>query len=278
MTWWISILLGLTQGATEFLPISSSGHLAIIRNIYEYVTQTQLENPQLYEVLLHLGSLCAVFIAFRKDIVELWRGFLSLFSERGRTDEAKRPSRRLILLLLIATLPMIIVAPFQNQVENLSDQLWFVGIALIGTGVLLFIVDRAKPGKKNGKTSRVSDAVTVGLIQAVAVIPGLSRSGATISAGIMRDFDRQFAVKFSFLLSIPAIVGATLLKLIKAVSDGIDASNLFVYLPGVLAAFVTGYFSIALLKRMARRGRFGAFVFYCLTAGAVAIVLNFTLK
>ncbi len=278
MTWWISILLGLTQGATEFLPISSSGHLAIIRKIYEYVTQTPLENPQLYEVLLHLGSLCAVFIAFRKDIAELWRGFLSLFSERGRADEAKRPSRRLILLLLIATLPMIIGAFLQQQVEELSNHLWFVGIALIGTGVLLFIVDRAKPGKKNGKTARVSDAVTVGLIQAVAVIPGLSRSGATISAGIMRDFDRQFAVKFSFLLSIPAIVGATLLKLIDAVSDGIDASSLVVYLPGVLAAFVTGYFSIALLKRMARRGRFGAFVFYCLAVGAVAIVLNFTLK
>jgi undecaprenyl-diphosphatase len=275
---WVSILLGLVQGATEFLPISSSGHLAIFRNIYEYATGSILaENPQFYEVLLHMGSLCAVFIAFHKDIAELWRGFVSLFSEQGRGDEAKRPSRRLILLLLIATLPMIVGAVLQGQVAKLSDQLWFVGLALIGTGVLLFIADRAKPGKKTEKTARVSDAAAVGLIQAVAVIPGLSRSGATISAGIMRDFDRQFALKFSFLLSIPAILGATLLKLIVAFSEEVKLGEFAVYLPGVLAAFVTAYFSIALLKRMAKRGKFGAFVYYCLAAGVITVILNFTL-
>ncbi|MDR1693317.1 MAG: undecaprenyl-diphosphate phosphatase [Oscillospiraceae bacterium] len=277
MTWWLAALLGLVQGATEFLPVSSSGHLAVLRRVYESLTGSELANPQFYEVLLHMGSLCAVFIAFHKDIAELWRGFLSLLSSEGRNKESLRPSRRLILLLVIATLPMVIGALLQKQVEALSSNLFFVGMALIGTGVLLRVADRLKSGRKNGKTARVSDAAAVGLIQAAAVIPGLSRSGSTIAMGLMRDFDRQFAVKFSFLLSIPAIVGATLLKLIQALVEGIEPDGILVCLPGVLAAFVTGFLAIGLLRRMAARGKFGVFVYYCLAIGVTAIVLNFAL-
>ncbi|MCL1807316.1 MAG: undecaprenyl-diphosphate phosphatase [Oscillospiraceae bacterium] len=275
MSIWLSLLLGFVQGATEFLPVSSSGHLAIIQQLYINATEAQLPNPLLFDIFLHLGTLTAVFIAFHKDIRDLIIAFFALFTVSGRNNEKIRPSRRMLILILIATLPVLVAAFFADTVEVLMESLYFIGGALILTGFLLFVADRIKPGRKNEKTARVSDAALVGVMQAIAVIPGLSRSGSTIWAGIMRGFDRQFAITFSFLMSIPAVLGATVLHLVKAVKEGVDFSEMFVFIPGMLVAAVVGYFAIILLKRMAAKGRFGAFAVYCVSVGVVTVILPF---
>jgi undecaprenyl-diphosphatase len=268
---WISLLLGIVQGATEFLPVSSSGHLAIISTLMDV---EEMRGNMLFDVLLHVGTLGAVLAAFHRDIGDICRAFFSLFSAKERQNEKGRPARRFLLLLILATLPLIAAVFFARYVSVLSDNLYFVGCALIGTGTLLYIADRIKPGKKSEKTARVSDAVYIGLMQAVAVIPGLSRSGVTISAGLMRGFDRKFAVKFSFLMSIPAVVGAMIYELREAFEQGSKMEDFFIFLPGMLAAGVVGYFAIILIKRLAEAGRFGVFAYYCAAAGLIAISLG----
>jgi undecaprenyl-diphosphatase len=264
------------QGLTEFLPVSSSGHLSILQAVFAAfgAELPDLNELLLFDVLLHLGTLIAVFFAFRKDIIQLVKTFFGLFSAQKRNDEAGRPARRLLLLILIATLPILAVAPFSDTVEALKENLTFIGAALLLTALLLFLADRIKPSKKTERTARLSDAAAVGLMQAVAVIPGLSRSGSTIWAGMARGFSREFAVKFTFLMSIPAILGATLLHAVKAVRDGIGLDDLIVYIPGMVAAAVSGYFAIMLLRRMVAKGKFGVFSIYCAAAGVLAIVLH----
>ncbi|MDR0293811.1 MAG: undecaprenyl-diphosphate phosphatase [Oscillospiraceae bacterium] len=270
MSVWVSLLLGIVQGATEFLPVSSSGHLAIVGSLLDVA---EMKESLLFDVLLHIGTLGAVFAAFHRDIAELCGAFLSLFSARERRDERGLPARRLLLLLAVATVPLLFAVFFESYVSVLADDLRFVGCALVGTGVLLYIADRVKAGKKNEKTALVSDAVMVGLMQAVAVIPGLSRSGSTIAAGLMRGFGRGFAVRFSFLMSIPAVLGAVLLELGKAFSGGVTAAELAVYIPGMLAAGIVGYGALVLLKRLAAKGRFGVFAVYCAAVGLVTVTL-----
>jgi undecaprenyl-diphosphatase len=219
--------------------------------------------------------LVAVLIAFHRDVAEVAKAFFSLFSVSGRADEKNRPAQRFLLLIAIATLPILFVGFFASTFDVLMRNLYFVGSALLGTGALLYIADRVAPGKKADKTARVSDAVVVGLFQAVAVIPGLSRSGATISAGLMRGFDRKFAIKFSFLMSIPAVLGATILHVFEAVHrGGFTFGDFMSYIPGMLAAGLVGYFAIILIKKLIAAGKFGVFAYYCLAAGSVALILG----
>ena len=214
-----SFLLGLVQGVAEFLPISSSGHLSIARNFLNIEAV-----PDFFDVLLHLGTLGAVFVAYWKDIKDMIAEFF-----RGIGDLAHRstpkplpPARRLILLIILGTLPLFAVLPIKDKVEALKNNVLFVGSALIVTGFLLFICDRVRKGKKNERTASLLDAVAVGVSQAVATVPGLSRSGMTITSGCFVGFDRKFAVRFSFLLSIPAVLGANILSIAEAVQEGID--------------------------------------------------------
>ena len=273
MTYWNAVLLGLVQGLAEFLPISSSGHLAVLQN---FLAIGDMENHMLFDVLLHLGTLAAVILAFWKDVREAAREFLRML-HIGKTPRGAKPNRRerrLISFLIIATLPLIPAAFASGLVESLSQNTFFIGFAFIMTGFLLFAADRMGHGNKDERSCRTADAVIVGLAQAVAVVPGLSRSGTTISVGMLRGFDRNFAVKFSFLLSIPAVVGANLVSLFKAISNGVVWSNVPVYLVGVLTAFVSGYFAIYFLRLVVQRGKFGGFCYYCWGAGLVTLLLS----
>lgn len=273
MSYLSAIVLGLIQGIAEFLPISSSGHLAFFQNFFG------LTNPEednlFFDVLLHLGTLVAVFIAYRKEIGKLLHELSCMFfTSRDRSDRPDMPARRMILLLIVATLPLLVVLPVKSKVESLYYNTFFIGFAFILTGILLAVSDRFRNGSKTEKNATVLDALLVGVAQAFAVVPGLSRSGTTISAGLFRGFDRQFAVRFSFLLSIPAVIGANLLSLIDAVSTGIDWSLLPMYLLGMLVAGISGYAAIRLLKYIAEKGRFGGFAWYCWGAGIVTLVLS----
>ncbi len=261
-----AIFLGFIQGATEFLPVSSSGHLAIFQNIFDLKVEG---GDMFFDVLLHMGTLIAVFIAFWGDIVSMVRDFFSWLSGLFKKGRRKSPpSVRLILLIIVATLPLIIVLPFKDNIEALSMNLTFVSCALIVTGTLLFISDRFKPGRKNESSARVTDALCVGLMQAVATSPGLSRSGTTIATSLFCGFDRAFAVRFSFLMSIPAVLGANLLELKDAVSSGGLSVSPWVCVAGVLTSAIVGYFAIKFIDMLVKKGKFGVFAYYCWIVGA----------
>ena len=274
MSYISAIILGLVQGVAEFLPISSSGHLSLFQHFFQL---TDVEHDHMFfSVLLHLGTLVAVFFAYRRDIAELLREFFCMVHLRklpqGQTPDI--PARRMILMIIVATLPLLLVFPIKDRVELLYQNTFFIAFALVLTGTLLFLSDRLPRGHKTAGTATMGDAILVGLAQAVAVVPGLSRSGTTISAGMARGFDRTYAVKFSFLMSIPAVLGANILSIVDAVKAGIDTSLLPMYLVGVLVAMVSGYASISLLRFIARKGRFGGFAYYCWGAGLVTLILS----
>ena len=277
MTYLMSILMGLIQGVAEFLPISSSGHLALFQAFFGM--ENVEEQHMFFTVLLHFGTLISVCIVYWRDIVEMIRefflGIAALVSKRPDRG-APPPARRLVMLIILGTLPLFVMVFLKGAIEALFVSSIPVSCMLLLTGFILFFSDRLARGRKTAKNATVTDALLVGCAQAVAIIPGISRSGATISAGMMRGFDRNFAVRFSFLLSLPAIVGANILELKDAVTAA-DFSTavvplLPVYLVGVLAAAVVGYFAIRLVKSLADKGKFGKFAYYCWGVGAVSLI------
>jgi undecaprenyl-diphosphatase len=228
-------------------------------------------------VLLHLGTLLAVFVAYWQDIVDMIGEFF-----RGVGDLARRttptpvpPARRLIMLIVVATLPLFAVLPIRQTVQRLSSNMVFIGAALIVTGFLLFASDLMRKGKKAERHATWVDALVVGIGQAIATVPGISRSGMTITAGIFCGFERKFAVRFAFLMSIPAILGANILSIVDALEAGVNWEELPMYLVGVVVAAVSGYLCIRLLKMIASKGKFGFFAYYCWAVGVLTLVLHF---
>jgi undecaprenyl-diphosphatase len=267
-----AILLGLIQGVAEFLPISSSGHLAIAEHL---LSSGSIEVPGFYDVLLHLGTLIAVFAAYWQDIVDMIRELIDGVRDlaHGSTPNPVPPARRMILLIIVGTLPLFAVLPVHDLIEGLGDSLYFVAAALVITGGLLFFSDRVRKGRKTEKNASLVDVLLVGVAQAIATCPGISRSGTTITAGCFVGFERKFAVRFSFLLSIPAILGANILSLKSALEGEIIWADVPVYLVGVAVAAGVGYLCIRLLRMIADKGRFGWFAYYCWAAGALTLVL-----
>lgn len=273
-----ALILGIIQGVAEFLPISSSGHLSIAQNLLGLGVEGA--DDVFFDVLLHLGTLAAVFAAYWIDIKEMVLEFFRLIRDiaGGKTAGRVPPARRLILLIVVGTLPLFLILPIKDAVEGLYANTFFVGGALLVTGLLLYLCDRVRKGRKNERNATMADVLLVGVGQAVATCPGISRSGTTITMGCFAGFERKFAVRFSFLLSIPAILGANLLSLKDAFEAGILWEEVPVYLAGVAASAVVGYACIRLLKLIAERGRFGFFAYYCWLAGAVTLVLTFLQK
>lgn len=274
MSWFVAIFLGFVQGVTEFVPVSSSGHLAIFQNLGMVNIH---ERHLFFDVLLHMGTLVAIYIVYRKDIHEMIRAVIAMIVPAKKGDApVERLKGRLAFMLLIATAPLVLIIPFRNLIEALGHQIWFVGIMLLVTGGILYFSDKLAKGKRDEKSMTVKNAVAIGLFQCIATIPGISRSGTTITGGLMAGFDRGFAVRFSFLLSIPAILGANIVVLFSSLGD-VDWSLLPRYLVGVVVATVTGYFAIRLVKLLVDAGKFGKFAYYCWGAGAFAIILSIVL-
>lgn len=271
-----AIILGLVQGIAEFLPISSSGHLAILQNLFN---MSDIEGGHMFfDVLLHFGTLIAICFMYWSDIKAMVVEVLELLSGRksytADGKPKKYPAARMFFLIVAATLPLVLVLPVNDYIGELSQSTVFIGIALILTGFMLLVSDKMTPGVKTEKNMRFKDALIIGLCQCVATLPGLSRSGTTITAGIATGQNRSYAVKFSLLMSIPAVLGATLLELVKAFKTGIDASLIPAYLFGMIAAMVSGVLAIGLLKLIAKSKRFGGFAYYCWIVGALTIILS----
>ena len=272
MTYFMSILMGIIQGVAEFLPISSSGHLALFQTFFGM--ENVEEKYMLFTVLLHFGTLISVCLVYWRDIIEMIREFfLGIAALAGKdTGTPPPPARRMVMLIIVATLPLFVMVFLQDAVNALFSNSIMVSCALIATGFILFFSDRLARGRKTARNATVADALIVGCGQALAVIPGLSRSGTTISVGMLRGFDRSFAVRFSFLMSLPAILGANVLEIKDALSTDFPMEELPMYLVGVVVAAVVGYFAIRLVKSLSDKGKFGRFAYYCWAVGLGSLV------
>ena len=275
-----AMLLGLVQGIAEFLPISSSGHLSVFQNFFGMVTAEN--SNMLFDVLLHLATLISVCAAYWRELLDIIRDTLGFVRSLGHPAPGNRqtryPAARLLLMLFFATLPLFLVLLFNDKVEGLYNSTAFIGIMLLLTGAMLYCSDRMERGSGTEKTMRVKDALMIGLCQVVATLPGLSRSATTITAGLARGLDREFAVKFSFLLSLPAVLGANFLTLLEALKEETtDWTQIPVYLLGMLVAAIFGYLSIRLVKYVSQKGKFGWFTWYCGAAGIITLLLTIAL-
>ena len=280
MSFMFSIAMGVLQGVAEFLPISSSGHLALFQY---YFGMEDFESTQLFfTVMLHLGTLVSVFIYYWRDILDMIREFFlgirDLCSKKSGRPVHTPPARRMVLLIIVATLPLFVVLPVKGYIEAATGSVRFVSIALLFTGFLLFFSDRLAKGRKTAKPATILDAVIVGCAQAFGTLPGISRSGITISTGMLRGYERSFAVRFSFLMSLPAVLGATLLELKDALEVGLDPKILPFCLVGMVVAGVVGYFAIRLVNLLADKGKFGAFSYYCWAVGIASLIASFFVK
>ena len=273
MTYCMSILMGIIQGVAEFLPISSSGHLALFQTFFGM--ENMEEKYMFFTVLLHFGTLISVCMVYWRDIVDMIREFfLGIAALAGRKDTgvAPPPARRMVMLIIIATVPLFVMVFLRDAVNQLFSNSIMVSCALLATGFILFFSDRMARGHKTAKNATVADALIVGCGQALAVIPGLSRSGTTISVGMMRGFDRAFAVRFSFLMSLPAVLGANVLEIKDALASNFPIEELPMYLVGVAVSAVVGYFAIRLVKSLSDKGKFGKFAYYCWAVGLGSLV------
>ena len=250
-----SILLGIVQGATEFLPVSSSGHLILMRKLFG------IEGGSLmYDLLLHAGTLAAVLVCFRKDVLNL---FL-------------KPKK--LLLLILATIPAAVLGVlFADKIDAIFNEGEYLFIAFGVTAVLLIVGERVAKKMESTKSIGVKQSITMGLMQGVALIPGISRSGSTIFGGLVSGSDRNEVASFAFLMSLPIIAGGIVLGL-TGMSEG-EAMTLNVgwweTLCGVAAAFVSGIFAMGVVDKVVKKVKFKPFVFYLFGLSVLSFVLNF---
>jgi len=259
-----ALLLGLLQGFTEFLPVSSSGHLVLAQSVIPGFSQPGV----LFDITLHLGTLVAVCIYFWND---LWSMLFALFSSKGQ--EAAE-TRRLFWLLLVGSLPTAVIGlAFRNEFAAMFTDLYGTGVWFIITGVLLFVTDRVATRGRKLANMNFFDALVIGIAQGLSIIPALSRSGSTIAAGVFLGLERQLLVRYSFLLSIPAIAGAFFLELISYLQSASEVFDPLTYGIGTLVAGIVGYWSIAVLLNMTRSRRLSVFGYYCVAIGALTLFL-----
>ena len=276
MSIWLAILLGLLQGVTEFIPVSSSGHLAVLERLFHFsCTEQQL---LFFNVLLHLGTLVAVCMVCRKDLVKMARGGARLL--QGQMDfsvfgDPLIPATRQLLCIAVGCIPLLVVLLLSGRIAPLFAMPGFIGVAMIANGFLLFVCDRLiRPGTKGSRTISPADGLWIGLAQACAVLPGLSLFAVTITAALSRGCTRKYALHYSLLLSIPAVAGSLIVSLVRCLSSGIQWSLLPAFLIGFAVAAVSGVFTVRLLIRLVRRGKFGHLCTYCWIAGALTLLIS----
>jgi undecaprenyl-diphosphatase len=278
MTTASAVLLGIVQGLTEFLPVSSSGHLVLFQQLLGF-----RDPPVFFDICVHVGTLAAVFVFFREDISAMLRSVarllrLALSRRLSKSLLAEDPHLRMALMIVIGSIPTAILGLlFKQIVEELFASPILVGLALLVTGALLWTTRRVKSVEDGARGGRftVPNALLIGLVQGIAIIPGISRSGSTISAGLLLGLERETAARFSFLLSVPAILGATLLGVRDAALRP-GGADLLAVLAGAAAAAGMGYLALRALVPMVRRGRIHLFAPYCWLAGLLTLVLSWS--
>ena len=265
----VAVILGLVQGLGEFLPISSSGHLLLAQAVFG------LEEPEVaFDVVLHLGTLTAVFIFYRETLIALIKELRFLpgaivSPPRMKELYTTRPDFRFGILILVGSLPTgIIGLTMQSIFKAYFTSVMSVGVALIITGLLLRVVgSRGQNGRTDGQMT-IRDALIIGLVQGVAIVPGFSRSGFTICAGLFAGLSRVTAARYSFILSIPAIIGAAILEIGDGLASRFSAPD---FLAGFAVAAICGYLALALLVRLLKQDNFAVFSWWCWGVGLFAL-------
>ncbi len=264
-----SVILGLTQGLTEFLPISSSGHLAIMKNILD-VTKI----PLIYDVFYHFATLLSICTVFRRDIIKIFGSLIDLLInlfKPGSLKSAIRDDRetRFAYLVCIATIPAVIFGfSFKDRIETLFISTTAVAAALLVTGIVL-LSTKMLTAKNKKMTSKM--AVLIGIFQAAALFPGISRSGMTITGGMWLGIKPEVAVKFSFFLAVPAILGANILEFSEITLNVLKAEIVYL-LAGGIAAYFSGLIAIKLVLKVIQTGRFFLFGIYCIMIGIITFI------
>lgn len=286
------ILLAIIQGITEFLPVSSFGHLCILENFFGMEHNAGV----LLEAMLHIGTLGAVFMIFQKDIRHLFFeildmgmdiiGNIHLYIHNKRTGKQLRYAkiisntyRKFAVLLLVSMIPTAFLGYTARRLVVLAaDSTLISSAGLLITGIILLVIDLGRAGgTKAAKDANFSDAMWIGICQGISVFPGLSRSGLTISAGLMNGFSRTFAVKYSYILSIPAIFGSLLLELGQFGSSGMTVGLGFSYVLGMIIAGIVAFFTIRYCLKLVHKGKFRVFAVYCFVIGFATLVMNYVL-
>lgn len=285
MPMWKAIILGIVQGLAEFLPISSSGHLAIIKEIMHVDLES---GGMFFDVMLHLGTLVAIFVAFWRDIRRMIVEGLHIIGDvfhnivtwlhrlvggQGKYHRVIRSSyRKFVMLVIVSTIPTgIIGVLFKETVEIAASLIIVPGICLLITAVFLVIADLADTGKKRPREASYVDAGLIGIAQGLATMPGLSRSGTTITACLLCGFEKRFAVKYSFIMSIPAVLGAVVLELKDVGKHPIASADILPCIIATVIAAIVGYLSICFMMRLIRGKSYRGFVVYCAVVGMLAI-------
>jgi len=266
-----ALILGIVQGLTEFLPVSSSAHLVFVPALM------RIPSGVAFDTLLHIGTLIAVVSYFWKDVTAMVKAFFLSLADipakkfgRGLRED---PFKRLAWLVLIATIPAAVLGfLFQKFFTSLFQSVSAAALLLLVTGIVLWLADTARPGKKQAAGMTWVDGLIIGLAQAAAIAPGISRSGVTISAGLFRGLQRQMAARFSFLLSIPIILGAALVQF-KAISAGFHISAA-VSLAGFVSAIVCGWLAIRIMMKVIQKRSLRVFACYCWLAGGTFLALS----
>jgi len=255
-----SILLGLVQGLTEFLPISSSAHLIYLQKYFP------INEPQIsFTIFLHFATLIAILLFFRRDVWEILKGFSDMM--KGKTNL----STRIIFLLFVGSLPAGILGTYlKNRIEYLFSNIELVSFFLVLTGILLYFGDRIKGANKGILETGIFDVLVIGIAQACAILPGISRSGATIVFGLFCGLERKWAVKYSFFLAVPAILGATILDAPGTLFT-VNPARLAFYLAAAATAFFSGYWSLRVVVRFVQKSRLRYFAYYCMVLGLTII-------
>ena len=285
MTLLQSILMGLIQGLTEFLPVSSSGHLALFKILFKMNTEMGI----LFDVLLHIATLAAVCLVYWRDVVKLIKGLILLiidvvynitvlFRRKRQPDleyhklDTSRYKKFMILIIITMIPTGIIGVCAQNAINAANEILLIPGICLLITALLLLLSDRMPKGRKGVKSATLTDAFIIGIFQGCATMPGISRSGSTIAACCFLGFDRKFAVKYSFLASIPAILAAMVLEIKDIGGATITRSMAGSYVVGMIIAAVVGFIMVKLMLRIVTQRKFKYFSIYCAAVGIVSII------
>lgn len=268
MTLLQAVILGIVQGLTEFLPVSSSGHLVLV----EHLLKVPASDDITFEVFVHFGTLVSVVVVLWKDIVQITTTVFEAFKGPGIVVKYRENEYfRLAIFILAASIPAAVVGiKFEDDVSAAFSDPKLVAVMLIVTGLILFLTRTVS--QLGQRRIGIVSALVIGMAQAFAVIPGISRSGSTISAGMFLKVPPLQAARFSFLLSVPVIAGATFLKTIDIIKEGVSFDYLLPILVGTAVSFASGYFAIKFLLRIVEKGKFSVFAFYCLFAGTIGII------
>lgn len=269
-----SIFLGIVQGLTEFLPISSSGHLVIIQQILDIEGANAA-----YDTILHMGTLVAVLFFFYNDIIELIKDFVKLIGEVfsfrfNKIFNRENPYRILLLMVIFGTIPTVIIGfTLKDTFEKLFVTIDVVGYTLIITGVMLWFSNRIVPGSKKANNIKLRDALTIGVFQGMAITPGISRSGSTVFAGLICGFNMDLAARFSFILSIPAILGAVVLQSGELINVG-ASFNWMSVIVGFTASAISGYVAIKTFINVIKKHKLQYFYYYCWVVGIAVVIYS----